>query len=112
MVRKVGFDTGKTRKGVADRVLDEHRARARAKRDAEAAAAQKATDARAARPRRKWGTIFFLSLWLAGWSVGVLFVGLLILAGEADTFLYVWEFFALIGWVVVVLILVKLIRNR
>lgn len=112
MARKVGFDTPKKRQTVADRVMDEHRARARAKRDAAQEAAAPDVPEPAARPRRRWGTILFLSIWLSLWSVGVFFVGLIILSGEGEPFLLVWEAFALIGWVAVVSILVKLIRNR
>lgn len=112
MVRKVGFDTGEDRKSVADRVLDEHRAKARAK-DAVAKQAEMEELAReAARPKRQWFPIIFLTVWLTGWSGAIYAVISVILSGERDGGLYLWLGFAIIGWLMAVFFLVMLIRNK
>lgn len=117
MTRKVGFETGETRKGVADRVLDQYRAKARAKRAAEQATGDR--DARDnapgggdARPKRQWVPILFLTLWLTAWSGGILLALSLILRGGAEPFLYIWISAAVIGWIIAFGILVRLIRAR
>ena len=107
MSRKVGFDRPDTEKKVADRVLDRFRAKTRAKK----AAVAKAAADEAAKPRRQWGPIIFIFLWLCGWTVGVVFAGMLILAGEAEPGLIIWEVFAVIGWFVAAGVLYFLIRN-
>ena len=105
MARKVGFDTGQDRKGIADRVLDDHRAKAREKREVEQARV-------AARKSRPWFAIIFLFVWLCGWTVGIVFVGFVIIGGDAEPFLFVWEALAIAGWLVAFGVFVKLLLNR
>ena len=65
----------------------------------------------------RWFLIGFLTIWLAGWTAGIVFA----FAGYAEAaakdmflgvFLFVWIVFALAGWVFVVRILVRLLRGQ
>ncbi|MEM7440410.1 MAG: hypothetical protein AAF393_12485 [Pseudomonadota bacterium] len=108
MVRRVGFDNGAPKKGVADKVLDDFRAKSRAEKAAEAAEAK----AKAERPRRQWFPIIFLTFWLTGWTGGIFLVIGIITSGQGDGGLFAWLSFAILGWVVAVFVLIKLIRNK
>lgn len=120
MVRKVGFEDGSSRKSVADRVLDEHRAKARARRAAEAEAKAEARN-RPASATTGGGVargfkIVFLLVWLTLWTGGVLMVAFVILSGEVHAgpliFMLIWEAFAIFAWVAVVRSLLRLVRGQ
>lgn len=105
MTRKGDIPSGNRKGGVADRVLDQFRAKTRARRKAEADDAAR----HAARPKRQWIPIVFISIWLVLWSTGMALVGLIILSGEGEPGLWLWWCFALVGWVIAVWFLFMLI---
>ena len=61
-----------------------------------------------------WLIIGFLSLWLAGWTLGIVFMAVMLLVGGMDgegSFPLIWLGFASVAWVFVVWMLFWLIRG-
>ena len=99
MARRVGF--GDEKKSVAEAHLDKFRARSREK-----AQAQKP----APRTKRQWIPITFLMFWLAGWTAGMALAFLTVLE-DGEFFLWIWLFFAAIGWLSAAVALIKLLKG-
>lgn len=105
MVRKVGF--GNKEQSVADAYLDKFRARNRKKREA--------TEIKPKKPRgkvkRQWFAIAFLLFWLTCWSGAMMFAIAFAISPEGDAFLWIWVFFAAIGWLFAAFSLLALIKG-
>ena len=124
MVRRIGFqeDQDNPEKGVADRVLDDFRAKAQAERNAEAAekaerqAEMAEAGAKAVSIATRLARIIFPLVWLAFWTVGCVFAGTMIFAVDtpaaARVFLVVWEIAALTGWFLVARGILRELRGQ
>ena len=108
MARKIGFERPDTepKKSIADSYLDEFRKKHNHKLSPNAQPTPKA-----AKVKRNWVVILFLSFWLTGWSIGIVTVLMLITSGSTDSFLFIWVGFALLGWFVAVYVLIQQIKG-
>lgn len=123
MVRKVGFEDERPDKGVADRVLDQHRAKARARKAAEARERAEATERRKgstpANGRSTFGRVFgilFLTVWLTLWTGGIVMVAFIVLSGDVHAgplvFMLIWEVIAIFAWFAAVRSLIRMFRGQ
>ncbi len=126
MVRRVGFGSP------SDRAQEEKEDQERAKRIAERLAADKRAAATRTKPKTnrpdknsvalgalskgpKVLMFVFLSVWLVGWTIGIIFAfDTFSSSGEWFTriFLSVWLLFAIIGWFVVVGVLLRILFGK
>lgn len=129
MVRRIGFgapDTGETRKPTIEREKRTFGIRPATDRSAGTPDGKPRfsgrfenpliprDDSPAGRRRAKWIIVGFLSIWLAGWSYGLLqaFSTFGSSSGFGAIFMGVWILFGALGWVVVVFILFMLLFGK
>ena len=107
MVRKVGFGQTekKSKPSVADRYVEEFRAKSRHQKTNEAAAAKTPLMARIA-------IVTFLLIWLTGWTAGVITVAVILISDGFDIFLIIWEILAIGGWIIAVFALIQTIKGK
>ncbi|GGA15207.1 hypothetical protein [Neptunicoccus cionae] len=107
MARKVGFSKPDTeaKRSIADSYLDEFRQRHNHELSPDPYGAKQER-------KRNWFVIVFLTLWLTGWSGGILLVSAILRDGNGDSFLYIWLAAAVLGWGVAVYVLIQQLKGR
>lgn len=105
MARKVGFEKPDTEpaKSIADRYLDEFRAKAKSETARPPAPKPKR--------RRNWILILFMSIWITAWTFAILMAIGMLFSGGPVVFMVVWLTLACIGWIVALVILIRNIRG-